>query len=172
MRVARVGSLTIGLVLLSVLLASAAITIKYLVGAPTTLLTTGLNSLANNTCSSVSANYDNRIGQTGDGATVCRMEFNGTFASAPTANTAVTGWFLKTVDGTNFEDWPSTCSNFGRPPDYVLPVTAGQTTTRVAVDVPCPAERFRVGVRNDGTGQSMAASGNTVKVLPIYQQGN
>ena len=150
----------------------AAVTTEWAVGSVTTLLSTELNSLGNNSFSSASATYDNRIGQTGNGYTACRIELVATFAANPTANTAVVLWFLKSADGTNFENTPTSSIGLGRPPDVVLPVTSGQTGTRVMVDTLCPAERFKVSVKSDGVGQAMAASGNTVKLLPVTPQGN
>ncbi len=120
-----------------------------------------------------SATYDNRIGQAGNGFTLCRIELVATFGGNPTANTGVSVWFLKSADGgTNFENTPTATIGLGRPPDVVLPVTTGQTGTRVAVDVLCPAERFRFVAKNDGTGQTLAASGNIIRLLPITPQGN
>lgn len=151
----------------------AAVTTQWAVGTTTTLLSTELNSLANNGYSSASATYDNRQGQTGNGYTACRLELNATFAANPTANTAVILWFLKSTDGgSTFENTPTSSVGLGRPPDVVFPVTTGQTGTRVSIDTLCPAERFKVSVKSDGVGQAMSASGNTVKLQPQTPQGN
>jgi hypothetical protein len=150
----------------------AAVTTEWATGSATTLLSTELNTLTNNSFSSASATYDNRIGQTGNGYTICRFELVATFAANPTANTGISLWILRTTDGTNFENTPTSSVALGRPPDVVLPVTSGQTGTRVMIDTLCPAERFKVSVKNDATGQSTAASGNTIKILPITSQGN
>jgi hypothetical protein len=115
---------------------------------------------------------DNRIGQPLNGYLICRLEWNVTFAANPTAAGGLTGWFLSTVDGTNFENTPTASIGLGRPPDFFLPVTTGQTNTRVSVTVRCPAERFQVVGNLTNTGQTTAASGNTLKILPITIQGN
>jgi len=80
-----------------------ATTEKYLLGSQSNLLTTELNSLANNGTAIGSA-YDNTVGQTGDGYALCDLEIVCTYGSAPTANTGVSFWFIGTQDGTNYED--------------------------------------------------------------------
>jgi hypothetical protein len=153
----------------------AQVTTKLATGALTTVLSTELNNLVNNGFTSASSVFNNAIGQTGNGYPICRVEGFFTFAAQPTANTGVSVWFLKATDATpTFESTPSSTLTLGRPPDVVLPVTTGtsQTVTRVAVDVLCPAYQFKVSAKNDGTNQSMAASGNTIKILMIAPQGS
>lgn len=162
----------LGILFLSTMLVAAPITTELAVGTVTTVLSTELNSLGNNAFSVASGIMDNRIGQTLNGYLICRIEGKFTFAASPTANTGVSGWFLKNVDATNYEDTPTSSIALGRAPDFVLPVTTGQTATRVIVDIMCPAERFKVVAKNDGTGQAMSASANTIKVLPVTWQGN
>jgi len=149
----------------------AASTIELAVDTATSALTTELNSLASNGWTAASAAIDNRIGQTLKGYTICRVEGNFTYAANPTAGGAFIGYFLKNVDGTNYENTPTSSVGLNRLPDFVLPATTGQTGTRVMVDVRCPAERFKVVGQNASTGQAMAASGNTVKILNITLQG-
>jgi hypothetical protein len=53
----------------------------------------------------------------------------------------------------------------------VLPVTTGQTGTRVVRRVVCPWGNWKPVAKNDGTGQSLAASGNTIKIRPVTPEG-
>src|ERR1043166_4214105 len=169
----RVFILLLLLLALQISFAYAAVTTEWATGALTTVLSSELNSLSNNGFSSASSAFNNAIGQTGNGYTICRVELVATFAANPTANTGVSVYFLKGTDATpNFENTPTSSIGLGRPPDVVLPVTSGQTGTRVAVDVLCPAYQFKVSAKNDGTGQAMAASGNTIKILMITPKGN
>lgn len=150
----------------------AAVITKWLLGNQTTVLSTELNSLGNNAFTAASGTINNTVaGGTGDGYTLCDVEGVFVFAAAPTANTGVTVWFLMTSDGSNFENAPTASITLGRLPDVVLPVTAGQTGTRVVVRTLCPWGNFRALAKNDGTGQSMAASANTIKVRFVTPEG-
>src|SRR6266446_4054145 len=111
---------------------------KWLLGTQTSLLTTELNSLANNAFTVASAAFNNTIGQTGDGYIACDIEGVFVFAANPTANTGVLIWFIMAPDGTNYENTPTASITLGRAPDVVLPVTAGQTGTRVTRRILCP----------------------------------
>jgi hypothetical protein len=151
----------------------AASTLQLATGTLTTIMSSELNSIASNGWTAASTvTADNRIGQALNGYLICRIEWNVTFAANPTAAGGFTGWFLKTADGTNFENTPTASIALGRPPDFFLPVTTGQTGTRVMLDVRCPAERFKIVGNLSNTGQTTAASGNTIKILPITIQGN
>lgn len=163
--------LTVCLLLVS-LPAWAAMTFQQLVGTTTTLLSTQLNALASNGFSAASSTYDNRIGQTGNGYTRCRFEAAVTFTGNPAEGGAILVWLLKTVDGTNFENTPTSAIRLQRQPDVILPATTGTTATRVSLDTWCPAERFQAVVRNDGTGAALTATGHTLKIMPITLQGN
>jgi len=164
--------LTVCLIVFLSLPLYAATTLELAVGSVTTALSTELNSKTSNSWTSASSVVDNRIGQTLNGYMICRVEFQATFAANPTAGGAFTGYFLKNVDGTNYEDTPTATVGLNRLPDFVIPVTTGQTGTRAIVDVRCPAERFKAVGQLTATGQTTAASGNTLKILPITIQGN
>lgn len=146
-----------------------ATTEKYLLGSQTSLLTTGLNSLANN-AQALSAAFDNTQGQTGDGYTLCDVELVVTYGSAPTANTGVSVWFLGTQDGTNYEDGDATPIQPARLPDVVFPLRAVTTAQRIIRRVWLPWGLMKALLRNDGTGQAMAASGNTLKIRVVSRQ--
>lgn len=151
----------------------AAQTTEWAVGPAATLLSTELNSLTSTSITSAgpSTPYDNRISGAGVGYTRCRLEISATFGSAPTGQPAVAIWFRKTVDGTNYETIPTTSTVGVGAADVTIPVATGTTTTRRSIDVWCPAERFQVTLQNN-SGQSMASSGNTLKLLPITPQAN
>jgi hypothetical protein len=154
-------------------LSEAAQVTKWLLGSQTTLLSTELNGLTNNSYTVVSATYNNiALGGAGDGSLFCDLEFAGTFVANPTANTAVSVWFLTSQDGgTNFENTPNASIALGRVPDIILPVTTGQPGTRVMRRILCPFGIFRAVLRNDGTGQNLTASGHTLKIRPVTTQG-
>lgn len=132
-------------------------------GTNTNVLTTELNSLANNS---------NALGSTitlsNTGFRFGELELLVTFGVAPTANTAITVWLLREVDGTNFEDGGASVTPT-RLPDAVFPLRAVTTAQRIIVPVDLPPGNFKALLRNDGTGQAMAASGNTLRVRPLTE---
>jgi hypothetical protein len=139
------------------------------VGTQTTLLTTEMNALVSNGLA-LGAAFNNLQGQTGGGYTLCDVELVVTYGTAPTANTGVSLWFLGTQDGTNYEDG-DTAITPGRIPDVIFPVRAVTTAQRILRRVFLPWGVFKSLVKNDGTGQAMAATGNTLKVRPVTWQG-
>jgi hypothetical protein len=153
-------------------------TIENLTAAPTTVLSTELNSLANNTLvvSSVGGSsgiFDNTIGNSGvsNGYLLGDVQMVCSFGTTPTANTALLIWFLQTIDGTNYESGSASITP-ARAPDVVLPFI-GQTASQIVTlhNVPLPAGKFYVLAQNSGSGQSLASSGNTVKIRPYTPQG-
>lgn len=126
------------------------------------LLTTELNSLANNTNSSPSSAFDNSIGQSNlDGYVRGKIEvYLATYTGTPAAGSAIHVWFLKTVDGTNYEDTASP-----RRPDVVIEVAnLASGPQRVIKECWVPVGLWKAMARNGGTGLTLAASGNTVKI--------
>ncbi|OGT59912.1 MAG: hypothetical protein A3E01_10740 [Gammaproteobacteria bacterium RIFCSPHIGHO2_12_FULL_63_22] len=143
---------------------------KLLLASSTTVLSTGLNSLANNSLA-ISSAFDNTIGQTGDGYTLCQIELA---LAAPggtlTANKSATGWFLQAPDGTNYEDG-GTSTTPARAPDFVIPLAASSSAQRVTIkDIPLPPGLSKVLLKNDGTGQTWNASGNTLILTPYTRE--
>ena len=139
--------------------------VKQLLLSQTSVITTGLNALANNSLA-ISSAFDNTIGATGDGSLLCDIELVVTYGTAATANTGCSVWFLQSQDGTNYEDG-GTGTTPKRTPDVVLAVdtvTTGQRLIRKSI--PLPPGLFKVLLKNDGTGQAMAATGNTLKIRP------
>ena len=138
-------------------------TVKDTRGTATTVLSTGLNSLANNALVASSA----ITLSTGEpGYQRCEAELVVTYGTAPTANTACVVWLLREIDGTNYEDGSSTVTP-SRNPDLVFPLRAVTTAQRIVVTGDLPPGSFVALLRNDSTGQAMAASGNTLKLRPL-----
>ena len=138
-------------------------TVKDIRGTATTALSTGLNSLANNALVTSSA----ITLSTGEpGYQRCEAELVVTYGTAPTANTACVVWLLREIDGANYEDGSSTVTP-SRNPDLVFPLRAVTTAQRIVVTGDLPPGSFVALLRNDGTGQAMSASGNTLKIRPV-----
>ena len=146
------------------------VTQTQITGTIQTVLTTELNSLANNALvvSSV-AGASGVITLTSTGYPMALCELVVTYGTAPTANSTVQIWFLTDADGTNFEDGSSSITPT-RNPDVIFALRAVTTAQRVSKMCKLPPTTFKVLAYNNGTGQSMAASGNTVKILPITYQ--
>lgn len=144
---------------------------KYKLGTIATLLSTELNSLANNTNAISSTSYNNaQGGGGGDGYTEALLELFLNYSVAPTANTGFSIWFLTRPDGTNFEDGGASVTP-ARTPNVVVPVRAVTGNQRIVRRVMIPPGVFHTLIRNNGTGQTIASSGNTVKLLPFTPEG-
>lgn len=131
-----------------------------------TLMSTELNSLANNSNAAATANLVNTQGTSNtDGYIRGKLEL---YLAAPsttvTANTGLSVWFLSTVDGSNFEDGSSSITP-ARSPDIVLPLRAVSTAQRVGRKVRVPVGTLGILLRNEGTGVTLGATGNTLKLL-------
>jgi len=137
--------------------------LKYARGATLeTLLNTGA-TLANNALAVSSA-----ITITDTGYLEADLELVVTFSVAPTASTGISVWFLREVDGTNYEDGGASVTPT-RAPDCVIPVAALTTAQRVNAVAMLPPGPFKVLAKNDGTGQTMS-TGWTLKVKPYSYQ--
>lgn len=153
-------------------LVEAATVFKWLEGAQTTLLSAQLNNFSPTGTTTASTTYNNVVGGgQGDGATRCIFEGFFTFTANPTPNSAVFVWLLRAPDGANFESTPTASVTLGRLPNVRFPVTQGTTVTRVTQEVECPSGLWQAVANSQGTGQSMAASGNFIKVKPLTLQG-
>lgn len=129
-------------------------------GTATSLITTGMNSLANDgrAGSSAVANSTNRN-------TLGVFELVVTFGTAPTAGRTVDLFLVPALDGTNYADGhdaavdPTANSYAG---SFV--VRGVNTAQRLVVtDVQLPATNFKAVVVNRA-GQAFAASGNVLTV--------
>jgi hypothetical protein len=134
-------------------------------GTADTVLTTELNSLANNS----NAVKSSAVAPTSAGYTLVEVELYVTFGVAPTANTGVSVWFLREVDGSNFEDGSASITPT-RTPDVVFGVRATTNAQRLIKTCVLPPGSFKPLVRNDGTGQAFSASGNVLKIRPYTIQ--
>jgi hypothetical protein len=128
-------------------------------GSTQNLLTTELNSLANNS----NAVHASSVTLTNAGYRGAELELLVTFGVAPTANTAFLVWLLREIDGTNFEDGSASITPT-RTPDAIFTVRAVTTAQRMIAVVDLPAGFVRPLIRNAGTGQAIASSGNTLIV--------
>lgn len=136
------------------------------VGTIQSLLTTELDSLANNALALGSA-----VTLTSAGYLFGEVELVVTYGIAPTASTGCSVWFLRDVDGTNYEDGGTSLTP-ARTPDLVIPVNASTSAQRITRRCLLPPGTFKALLKNDGVGQTMAASGNTLKVLPSTYQSS
>lgn len=140
--------------------------ITQLRGDSQSLLSTELNSLANNS----NAAHSSSVSLTSAGYLDAEVELLVTFGTSPTANTPIYVWLLREIDGTNFEDGSSTVTPT-RPPDIIYTVRAVTTAQRIVQTVyDIPPGTIKPLVRNAGTGQAFASSGNTLTIRPKTYQ--
>lgn len=133
----------------------------------TTVIDTGLNSLSS-TGRAVSAALTNTLQYP-----EADFELVITYGSAPTANTCILCWILEEIDGTNYEDGTDGSLTPARTPDFWFTLRAVTTAQRqVWKGVPLPAGNFKVLAVADTTGQTAAASGNTLKMRETTGTGN
>ena len=128
-------------------------------GNPISILTTELNSLGS-TGSAISSAIDNDA----DRDTLADFELLITYGTNPTAGTIIEVYIIRTVDGTNYEDGSTTgpiLPASGFVGGFVL--RAVTTAQRMIIPgVPIPPRDFKVIVVARTTGQTAAASGNTL----------
>lgn len=138
----------------------------------TSLMTTELNSLANN-AAALGVEFDNAAGLWLSAI----FELNVTFGTNPTAGNTVDLYIIPAPDGTNYDDAvtgasgsaPSSCFAGGFPVRAVttaqhIPLGVGQTGP-----IPLPPTKFKAFLRN-GAGQAFPSSGSTLKmVASMYQ---
>jgi hypothetical protein len=107
----------------------------------------------------------------GQNYVLAEVEFNKTDTNTPAVSTGLSVWFLRNVDGTNYEDYndsQDTNAPLARIPDLVLGFRNQGAAQRIIKLAAIPPGTFKVLVKNDGTG--VAISG-TLRVRPItYQQ--
>ena len=134
---------------------------KHRLGGVTTVASTALNSLANTSLVAGTV-FDNTQGAAGDGYTLMDVELVVAFATAPTIPSAITLWVLAAPDGTNYEDGDATTTP-ARQPDLVFPMRAVVTGQRISIRAALPWGLIKPLIKNDATGQALAATGNTLK---------
>jgi len=142
-----------------------ATTQKWSRGTTDSVMTTELNSLANNSnavkATSITLSTTEFI--------MAEVELVVTFSAVPTANTGVSIWLLREIDSANFEDGSASITPT-RAPDIVFGVRATTNAQRIIKTCLLPPGVFRPLVRNEGTGQAFVASGNTLKIRPLTIQ--
>jgi hypothetical protein len=138
-------------------------TVKNIAGTITTVLSTALNSLANNS-NVLSGAITLSTGEPGYRFGEWEL-YIASSAAAMTANTAFVGWIIQALDNTNDEDGGTSVTP-ARTPDLIFTVRAVSTAQRLTWTSDLPTGSFKVLLRNDGTNQAIASSGNTLKVRP------
>jgi hypothetical protein len=141
-------------------------TVKLTRGTATNVLTTELNSLANN-ANALGAAITFSTGEPGYLQAEAELLIAG-MGGTPTANTTFTVWLLREIDGTNYEDGGTSVTPT-RVPDIIFPIRAVATAQRIIQVCSLPPGNFKALVRNDATGQAMAASGNCLKLRPMTE---
>ena len=141
-------------------------TTKYEVASIASLLTTELNALTSTSLSALGTEYDNATGLYVEGL----FELLVTFGTGPTAGETVDLYLVPASDGTNYADGSSSVvsDNHFIGSFVVRSVTSAQRIVLREI-VKLPPLKFKVHVKNN-TSQSMASSGNTVKMVPIRYQ--
>lgn len=126
-----------------------------------TILSTGLNSLANNArAMSAAITITDTLYIDGE----LELYISG-MGGVPTANTTLNVWFLRQIDATNYEDGDASTTP-ARNPDAFFPIRAVSTAQRIVRVVTLPPGVFKVLIINAGTGQALAAADNTLKLKP------
>lgn len=126
------------------------------------LLTTELNSLANNGYTAASAAQ----GADGTGGPLYG-DFELVLASLnPTAFNIAELYILRAADGTNYEDAPSSTNPGGTTFAGIFVGATGSAAKRIVLaDVPLPPGLWKAIVKNT-SGVSLAAASNTLKCRP------
>lgn len=139
---------------------------KWYPGNSVAVLSTALNGLPNNGMAASSAQDTDGA----DGSILADVEFVGTLAGVPTVGSGLSIWFLRTLNGTQWEDGSDASVIPARPPDLVLPLRTVSTAQRVCRTAVLPASNWRALLRNDGTGQALSSSGNVLNIRPVTTQ--
>ena len=124
------------------------------------VITTELNSLADDGVTAAGTEYDNSTGLDQFGF----LEMNVTFGSAPTENASMTIYMVKALDGTNYEQDPSLAVRNGQ----LVAIWGSYPSTsarRYMSDIfPLPACKVKFVLINE-SGQAFPASGSTVELF-------
>lgn len=148
---------------------------KYVEGLTVTLISTDLNSLASSATAGaitggVSPTVFNNVAGGGglDGYTLGKFEVVLAAPAGTLTAPTIQIYFLKEVDGTDYEDGSATIIP-ARPPDVTLQarlVSGAQRFTQVGY---LPSGTWLCLV-SQSTGQTWNASGNSIKVQPLTDQ--
>lgn len=132
-------------------------------GTSVPVMTTQLNSLANNTRA-----ISNAFGsETGDADLYGDFELVATWGAAPNVDTFVDLYLVRSIgDGTNYENGDASVRPAANAHVGSFQVRNVTTAQRMIVrDVPLPPGLWKAVVWNNA-GQTMAASGNTLTMRP------
>lgn len=123
-----------------------------------TVLSTEYNSLLNNTNTVASSAVDNSTVKD----LYVDLELSvGTFSSARSAGGVIVVFLVTSLDGTNYGD----INELTADTIALFPLDASVTARRITRrDIPIPPGLFKLFSRNAATGQTMPASGNTLKM--------
>jgi hypothetical protein len=140
-----------------------ATTLKYLNDqSPTLLLSTHLNSLANNAIAT-GVPFSNTTNQ----YIMANLELFVNFTTGPTASTAVSVWFLQNIMGSGYEAGAPGVTPT-RLPDAVLPVFPNANSgQRLVAQVLLPPGELLPCLKNDSTGQSFGSANNYLAIKPF-----
>lgn len=146
--------------------------IKLAAGTITTVLSTELNSLANN-AAALGTEYDNSANLNLFGL----LELNVTFGSAPTGGNTVDVYIIPAPDGTNYDDAVTGASGAAPASCYAggFPLRAVTTVQKIPLGlgqqgyVALPPTKFKVFAVNK-SGVAFPASGSTIKLVPFRYQ--
>ncbi len=136
--------------------------------AVTTLLTTELNSLVTSAGGNTLSSLGNQFQNT-NSRIYCDVEFLAGAGVTTAAGSFVELWFLRSLDGTNYELGSSTQAP-GRYADVIIPVQAGTNITPRGGQsmVVLPPSYFKPILRNQAV--TLPASGNQVRYA-LYSPG-
>lgn len=162
----------------------AALTLRGVLGTKATLMSTDMDGLVNNTLaiSSVLAGtgiYNNTAGSsasatTGDGYKRGLLALNlVALGAAPTANSTIDVWLLKSIDGTNanFEDGGPTITPQRAPDQSFLLDSSRATAEHQEFELQIPQTYFKTLIRNNASGQTLG-TGNTLTLIPVTDQAS
>lgn len=147
--------------------------IKLEAGTITSLMTTELNSLANN-AGALGVEYDNATNLYIYGL----LQVEVTFGTNPTAGSVLRLYLIPAPDGTNYTDNTTGASGYAPPPAFIgsFVLQAKTTIHRLSLMgtgpgglIPLPPTKFKVFLLNN-SGQSFPASGSTLKMIPYRYQ--
>lgn len=139
--------------------------VNYLQSGSIAILMSGeMDSLGNNSVRLSTAAYNNASGYP-----LAEIEFTGGAKQSYTQSTGLSVWFLRSVVSGTYEDG---ASGFvpARPPNTVIPLVSGsQIVSRICQ---IPPQTFFTLLKNDGTGVSLASSGNVLRLYPLTFQAS
>lgn len=137
-------------------------------GSISTVLSTELNSLANNAGTAASSAVDNATNLD----QLAYFELNATFGSNPTADSTVDLYLMYSLDGTNYADYTSGTTPVANGTNYVGSFVLKATTSAQRVHSPpvyLRAYKFKVAAVNK-SGVAFPASGSTIKLVTEIAQ--